>query len=184
VPPLAEHLPARLPRPGARRARDRLRYGEFARLKVRDFNRDAGTLLIRESKSGKPRHVPLDDEAVEFLAAITAGRGSDERVFRRAGGGAWGKSHQARPLLEACKVARIDPPANFHCLRHTWASHRVMKGAPLMVVAQVLGHADTRMVEKYYGHLSPSYVRDAVRATAMELGMHEINIAPLPHRAL
>jgi hypothetical protein len=53
------------------------------------------------------------------------------------------------------------------------------------VVAQVLGHADTRMVEKkHYGHLSPSYVRDAVRATAMELWMHEINIAPLPRRAL
>ena len=48
-----------------------------------------------------------------------------------------------------------------------------MKGAPLMVVAQVLGHADTRMVEKHYGHLAPSYVRDTVRATAMDLGAHE-----------
>jgi hypothetical protein len=48
-----------------------------------------------------------------------------------------------------------------------------MRGMPLMVVAQVLGHADTRMVEKHYGHLAPSYVRDAVRATAMDLGPHE-----------
>jgi integrase len=155
------------------------RYGELARLEVRDFNRDAGTLLVREAKSGKPRHVPLDDEALEFLAVITAGLGSDERIFRRAGGGAWGKSHQARPLSEACRAARIDPPANFHALRHTWASDRVMKGAPLMVVAQVLGHSDTRMVEKHYGHLAPSYVRDTVRATAMELGAYDSGVIPL-----
>jgi integrase len=155
------------------------RYGELCRLEVRDFDRDAGTLLVPEAKSGKPRHLPLDYGAIEFLAALTAGRPGNERMFLREDGGAWGKSHQARPLLEACRAARIEPPANFHCLRHTWASHRVMKGAPLMVVAQVLGHADTRMVEKHYGHLAPSYVRDTVRATAMELGAHETTVAPL-----
>jgi hypothetical protein len=26
------------------------------------------------------------------------------------------------------------------------------------------------MVEKHYGHLAPSYVRDVVRATALDLG--------------
>jgi integrase len=155
------------------------RYGELARLEVQDFNRDAGTLLVRESKSGKPRHVVLDDEAVTFFENVTAGRSGDERIFRRAKGGAWGKSHQARPLLEACRAAQVAPAANFHCLRHTWASHRVMRGAPLMVVAQVLGHSDTRMVEKHYGHLAPSYVRDTVRATAMELGAYDSRVIPL-----
>ena len=64
-------------------------------------------------------------------------------------------------------------PATFHALRHSWASHRVMAGAPLMVVAQALGHADTRMVEKHYGHLAPSYVRDVIRATALGIGAGE-----------
>jgi hypothetical protein len=40
------------------------------------------------------------------------------------------------------------------------------------------------IIEKHCGHLAPSYVRDTVRVTAMELGMDEINIAPLPRRAL
>jgi integrase len=155
------------------------RYGELCRLDVRDFNRDAATLLVRESKAGKPQHVPLDDEAAVFFETIIAGRQGDERIFRRANGSSWGKSHQARPLLEACRLARIEPPANFHCLRHTWASHRVMSGAPLLVVAQVLGHADTRMVERHYGHLAPSYVRDIVRATSMDLGAHQSNVASL-----
>ena len=82
-------------------------------------------------------------------------------------------SHQLRPIGSASAAARLDPPATFHCLRHTWASHRVMAGAPLLVVAQVLGHADTRMVEKHYGHLAPSYVRDVVPATALGIGAGE-----------
>ena len=41
-----------------------------------------------------------------------------------------------------------------------------MNGVPLLVVAKNLGHADTRMIEKYYGHLAPSYVADAIRAGA------------------
>ena len=34
------------------------------------------------------------------------------------------------------------------------------------VVAKNLGHADTRMVEKHYGHLAPSFIADAIRAGA------------------
>jgi hypothetical protein len=40
----------------------------------------------------------------------------------------------------------------------------------LLVVAKNLGHADTRMVEKHYGHLAPSYIRDAIRAGAPRFG--------------
>jgi hypothetical protein len=48
-----------------------------------------------------------------------------------------------------------------------------------MVVARNLGHADTRMVEKHYGHLATSYVREAIRA-AKPLGIGETaNVVPL-----
>lgn len=41
-----------------------------------------------------------------------------------------------------------------------------MNSVPLMVVGKNLGHADTRMVEKHYGHLAPSFIADAIRAGA------------------
>jgi integrase len=94
----------------------------------------------------------------------------DALLFRREDGGAWGKSHQQRPLLEACANARIQPPASFHILRHTYASQRIMNGAPLIVIAQALGHGDTRMVEKHYGHLARGYVQQVIEATGMDLG--------------
>jgi integrase len=149
------------------------RYSELARLEVADFNLDSGTLVIRQSKSGKARHVILTDEGVLFFLQLTAGRAGSEVMLRKANGEAWRASHQLRPMAEACMHAKIDPPVSFHALRHTWASHAVMNGVPLLVVAKNLGHADTRMVEKHYGHLAPSYIADAIRAGAPRFGMVE-----------
>ena len=39
-----------------------------------------------------------------------------------------------------------------------------MSGVPMGVIAAQLGHADTRMTERHYAHLSPSYVADTIRA--------------------
>jgi hypothetical protein len=41
-----------------------------------------------------------------------------------------------------------------------------MNGVPLMVAPKNLGHLDTRMVEKHYGHLAPSYITQAIHAGA------------------
>ncbi len=149
------------------------RYGELAALKVSNFNTDSGTVSIQLSKSGKARHIVLTDEGVAFFRGVTAGRDGAELVFTTKAGGAWTKSAQARPMANACQNAKISPPIGFHGLRHTWASLAVMNCVPLLVVAKNLGHADTRMVEKHYGHLAPSYVADAIRAGAPRFGTVE-----------
>jgi integrase len=137
------------------------RYGELCALTVADFNPDVGAVAIRRSKSGKARHIALTDEGRAFFERLTAARNGSEPMF-----GQWGPSHQLRPIAEAVSRAKIEPGISFHGLRHTWASHAVMNGVPLLVVAKNLGHADTRMVERTYAHLSPSYVAEAIRAGA------------------
>ncbi len=146
------------------------RYGELIRLRVHDLNSDAGTIAIRQSKSGKPRHIILTDEGLALFKSLARGRAGNELLFGKASGAAWNKSHQARPMIEACTRAKIKPRISFHGLRHTWASLAVMNGVPLLVVAKNLGHADTRMVEKHYGHLAQSYIADAIRAGAPRFG--------------
>lgn len=154
------------------------RYSELARMHVADFHRDSGTLLVRTSKAGKVRHIELTGEGLDFFNEITAGRCAAEILFNRDGA-VWGKSHQQRPLVDACRAAKVSPAASFHTLRHTYALLMVMDAVPLMVVARNLGHADTRMVEKHYGHLATSYVREAIRA-AKPLGIGETgNIVPI-----
>jgi integrase len=147
------------------------RYGELAAMTADDFNPDAGTVRVRRSKSGKPRHVVLTTEGCDFFAGQAAGKAGGARLFLRSNGRPWNKSEQARPLAAACAAARIEPAVSFHGLRHTHASRLTMKGVPLAVIAAQLGHADTRMVEKHYGHLAPNYIADTVRAAFDPLGI-------------
>jgi hypothetical protein len=59
-----------------------------------------------------------------------------------------------------------------------------MKGVPLAVVAAQLGHSDTRMVEKHYGHLAPTYIADTVRAAFDRMGLiHADNVATITSTA-
>jgi len=149
------------------------RYGELAALTAGDYNSDAGTLYIARSKSGKPRHIVLTDEGKTFFAQAIVGKDRGDLIFKRENGGAWGKSEQFRPLRDACKKAKIAPAIGFHILRHTYASRLAMKSVPMAVIAQQLGHADTRMTERHYAHLAPSYVADTVRAAFSPLGIVE-----------
>jgi integrase len=174
------------------------RYGELAKLRAFDFNPDSGTLHVRTSKSGKGRYIVLNDEGVAFFRQLVAGHAGDELIFRNEGRinraiekeckklqkagkppdsvtvddkGEWRASEQARPMTMAVERAKIKQAVSFHTLRHTWASLAVMNGMPLMVVARNLGHKDTRMVEKHYGHLAPSYIADEIRRAAPKFGI-------------
>lgn len=149
------------------------RYSELTALRGVDFNPDAGMLLVRTSKSGQPRHVVLTEEAQRFFADATTGRPNDAVMFLRANGQPWQPSDKQRPLSLACKAAKISPAVGFHVLRHTHGSTLAMRGVPLPVIAKQLGHADTRMTEKHYAHLSPSYVADTIRANFPTLGILE-----------
>jgi integrase len=127
-------------------------------------------LAVRQSKSGKPRHVVLTDEGIALFRQLSASRGGNEPLIRRPDGSAYRANDQALPMTAAVKRAKIAPTITFHGLRHTWASLAVMNGVPPMVVAKNLGHRDTRMVEKHYGHLAPSYIAEAIRAGAPRFG--------------
>lgn len=146
------------------------RYSEIARLRVCDFNADVGNIAIQKSKTQKARHIVLTDEGNRYFRQVCQGRDGAELMFKRKDGSQWRSSQQGRPVAEAHKRARIGTPITFHGLRHTWASHSVMNGVPLMIVAKNMGHADTRMVEKHYGHLAPSYIADAIRKGAPRFG--------------
>ena len=155
------------------------RYAELARLKCGDFNPDSGTVAIRLSK-GKVRHVVLTDEGKAAFEDWTADRASIDLVFLRADGEPWGASHQKRPLDEASARAGITPAVTFHILRHTHGSHLAMNGVPIGVIAAQLGHADTRMTEKHYAHLAPSYVAQTIRANFPVLGLTDgADVVPL-----
>ena len=174
------------------------RYGELAAMKRGDFDPQAGTVTIGRSKGGKPRHVALTDEGRTFFEGLAAGKSGTARLFERDGTVkqatrdapaetarvAWGKSDQFRFMREACDVAKIAPAVSFHELRHSYGSRLAMRGVPLGVIAAQLGHADTRMTERHYAHLAPSYVAETVRQSFGTLGIvPEPVVTPIRRRA-
>jgi integrase len=148
------------------------RYSELARLKVHDFDPDSGTIAIGKSKSSKPRRVHLTEEGETFFQDLTTGRNRDALMLPRAGQDKpWRHTDQRWHMNRAIAAASISPRISFHGLRHTYASLSLMGGVPLQVVAENLGHADTRMCERHYGHLAASHKRDAIRAGAPRFGV-------------
>ena len=158
------------------------RYGELTALRVDSFNPNAATLHIERSKSGKGRYIPLTEEGAAFFASVTQGKPDKATMFSHTDGprrdDAWESSQQRYWMELACADAKIAPAISFHILRHTYASQLAMNGTPMPVIAALLGHADTRMTERHYGHLSPSYVANTLRANLPSFGF--VSAAPGP----
>ena len=156
------------------------RYGELSQLRVRDFNDQAGTVFVSEliSKNGKSRHIVLTEDGRILFRQMALGKGHDDLVFQRkverrkreSLGSAWGHGDAHRLMALAFETAGLEE-LTFHELRHSYASMLINAGCPLPYVAAQLGHTDTRMVEKHYGHLAPSAMADAIRAALPSLGL-------------
>jgi integrase len=152
-------------------ARAGLRLGELLALRWQDVDLVAGRLVVRRAvargrigtpKSGKSREVPLSAEALAVLKAQRAAtRLKGELVFSADGGRMLTKGECKWPLWMASRRAGLRE-MGWHVLRHTFASHLVMRGAPLKAVQELLGHATIEMTMRY-AHLSPDARRDAVR---------------------
>jgi integrase len=109
------------------------------------------------TKNYKTRTIPLNRALDELLRKLPR-RLDSPYVFQGPSGEAYTKTNYH--FTRAVKRAGI-PRVRFHDLRHTFASHLVMKGIDLRTVQELLGHGDMRMTLKY-AHLAPDHVRKAV----------------------
>ncbi|MCH7665851.1 MAG: site-specific integrase [Acidobacteria bacterium] len=147
------------------------RYGEVTRLTVGDYRPEARAIQLHETKAGGSRNVFLNEEGDALFNRVTAGRKSAELIFRRSDGGPWLKNHQTRRIRAACDIAGIDPPVGFHQLRHTYSSLYLQSGGSLIGLSKQLGHTDTRMVDKHYGHLAENWRAAEAQRFAPSFGL-------------
>jgi integrase len=143
-----------------------LRAGEIVGLRGADVGAEKNELLIQRSiwqdkihlpKSGKARRVPVSPE----LAAMVRERkgyvlkGKDGKPIT---------GRQLQYLVKQAEKAAGEAGATgkVHKLRHTYASHLVMLGVALVVVKELLGHAEISTTMRY-AHLAPTAMDQAVR---------------------
>ena len=129
-----------------------MRLGEILNLRGHDLDFSSGHIIIRDSKNGQPRHVPMDSTVRDLLSGYIPTSGSSH-VFPNASGG------RLSTVQKAFRNARIRagmPELHFHDLRHTFASQWMMNGGDLYVLKDILGHKSINMTQRY-AHLSPAF---------------------------
>ncbi len=125
-------------------------------------NLEQRILTVPVSKSGKPRHIPLSDEAIAVIRSIP-----------REPGCPWvfpGRTPD-KPLSDIflfwnkirCKLGMKD--VRIHDLRHTYASVLVNAGHSLYEVQKLLGHSDPRTTMRY-AHLGQASLLAATRTVS------------------
>jgi integrase len=144
-----------------------LRLGELLALRWEDVDLVVGRLVVRRAvarniigtpKNGRTREIPLSKEAIRALKEHRHLRG--ENVFCDEGGEMVTKGATKRPLWRACRRAGLRR-IGWHVLRHSFASHLVMRGVPIKAVQELMGHSTIEMTMRY-AHLSPEVPRAAV----------------------
>ncbi len=144
-----------------------MRMGELIALRWQDVDLVAGRITVRQNavkgrigtpKSGKAREIALSNDTRAALKSHRHLRGPF--VFCTMDGVMLKYTELRHPLWRACRKAGLRP-VQWHALRHSFASHLVMRGVPLKAVQELLGHSTIQMTMRY-AHLGPEVTRDAV----------------------
>lgn len=123
-----------------------------------NFQKRQLTVTAASAKTNKTRGIPLNDEALGVLQAIKPAVASG-LVFAspRSGGRFDNVSKSWNAVLAAAKLDDF----HWHDLRHTFASWMAMRGVSLFTIQKLLGHASSKMTERY-AHLTDTHLAEAV----------------------
>lgn len=147
-----------------------MRKGELLNLTWDNVDLEHNTIYIIQSKSGKPREVPISPRLSELF--ITMGPKREGRVFELA------EITLRRYFPKALKRAGIND-FRFHDLRHTFASHFIMKTNDMPALQKILGHHSPILTQRY-AHLSRGHMLSNM--TTFDVGMKTVvtNWSQLP----
>lgn len=132
-----------------------LRRSELVNLKWEDVNFKSCQIAVKETKSYKPRFIPVNEQLLKVLGKRKKGRGY---VFTTKDGRPM-LNNLLRRIKEIYRKAGIEN-ANIHTFRHTFASHLIMAGVDLATVKELLGHSDIKTT-MIYSHLAPEHLKGA-----------------------
>lgn len=140
-----------------------LRNGEFVNLTWPDVDFKNKQIKVEsktnwKTKTRNVRFVPLNDRAMEILKRCPR-FDNHNYVFVTDKGTPISKEYPRKVLKKI--LHGIDLAGSPHKLRHTFASHLVMKGVSIYEISQLLGHTNITMTMKY-AHLAPDHLRKAI----------------------
>ena len=135
-----------------------------AKRKDIDFGRS--TLRLADTKSGRPRHVPLSAAALELIRSLPRMVGNEYILPSPVKPGA-PLSDLKHPWARIRKAAGC-PDLRIHDLRHSVATWLAESGEPAQTIQQALGHQNIQHTMGYI-HASDRAPREALDALAEKI---------------
>jgi len=126
-----------------------LRVSEVINLKVTDLDIDELVVHIKGAKGKKDRISVLPEKLQNDLRNIIAGKGSDDFVFASNRGGKLTTTSLQKMFRKSLSKAKVNKPATFHSLRHSFATHLLENGTDVRYVQELLGHSNIRTTQIY-----------------------------------
>jgi integrase len=120
-------------------------------------SRDDHQRILVPPKNGRTRHIPLDTDLYALLYARKRPTGY---VFLAPDGQPFTSDRLHDVMQRLCRRAAFRR-IGWHTLRHTFASLLAMRGVPLPVIKELLGHAAITTTMRY-AHVAPSTLRTAI----------------------
>ena len=128
------------------------------------------TILIKDTKNGKPRTVPLNKTALGILESKASVISIRSRiVFHSMCGTKIDKHNLRRAFVIAMERAGIED-FTYHGLRHTFATRLAQSGVDLYKISKLLGHKDIKTAQRY-AHHCPESLRDGVEVLEVDCNM-------------
>jgi integrase len=145
-----------------------MRQGELKGLQWSSINWETGVIAVQYSwcdrakalgspKSNRVRHIPMTADLHEMLLRRRKDTGF---IFLDRHGRPFDHYRLGSALEDVRKKAGLRH-IGWHTLRHTFASHLAMKGAPVTAIQSLMGHSSITTTMRYM-HLAPSTLRAAV----------------------
>lgn len=128
------------------------------------FNFEQRLWRIPISKSGKARHIPINDGLLQLLESIP--RVKNHLFVNAQTGKPFGTFFNS--WNQARKRAGL-PDVRVHDLRHSYASFLINNGRSLYEVQRLLGHSQIKTTQRY-AHLSPETLLEASNTASLALG--------------
>ena len=150
-----------------------MRKGELLALVWENINWKTGQVIVSQSmynriitstKSNRIRYVDMTKEVYGCLWERRKSRGF---VFTDENDKHFSMRRINDVLKRTCKRAGIRQ-ITVHTLRHTFASHLAMAGAPIQAIQGLLGHSDIQTTMRY-AHLSPSIYKETINLLEPDL---------------
>ena len=132
-----------------------LRLSELCKLRLEMMDFEEGFIRIT-GKGGKTRIVRVGNKAREAISSYLTNerpelvtKKTSSHLFISVRGGALSPDRVRQIVKERAKMAGIDQNVYPHLLRHSFATHLVLRGIDIRSVQQLLGHSDVRTTEIY-----------------------------------